>query len=233
MSCNLNNIFLQSTSMDQPHSTNKLSSLLEAKSSDKSSQLEDILPANLSCFTPCMDLKKLKRSSNLMVKEKTSSIAGRAKIQYQNCNVIDLTGDPLLDKQQSKEQLLDPCSMKKRKVLLIERGALQHDKSSNDYASDTQRSGSRDLPFKVSSVKHENLQVSDHRSMLKTEVHLQHKDDGAAEVDAKVMNQKNKGVRLSAEPCGAEERKGSAFLIQVKCIFFFFFFFLFSFQIFF
>ena len=107
--------------------------------------------------------------------------------------------------------------MKRRKVLLIEHDTLQHDKSSNDYASDAQRSGPRDLPFRVSSVKLENLQISDARSVLNAKVHLLHKDDGAAEVDAKFLNQKNKGVRLSAE-----ETKGSAFLIEVKCIFFFF-----------
>ena len=101
-----------------------------------------------------------------MVKEKKLSITGRVKMQYQNHDVIDLTGDLLLDKQQSKEQQQAPCSMKKRKVLLIEHDTLQHDKSSNDYASDAQRSGPRDLPFRVSSVKLKNLQISDARSVL-------------------------------------------------------------------
>ncbi|XP_022714945.1 regulator of telomere elongation helicase 1 homolog isoform X2 [Durio zibethinus] len=204
-----------STSMDQPRSKDKLSSLLEVKSSNNSHQLRDILPANLSCFTP-MDMKKLKRSSNLMVNEKKLSITGRGKMQYQNHDVTDLTGDLLLERQQRKEQQLPSCSVKKRKVLLIEHDSLQHDKSSNDYASDAQRSETSDLPFIVSSMKQDNLQISDTRSVLDGKVHLLHKDDGAAEVDAKFLNQKSKGVHLNAESHGAKETKGSAFLIQVK-----------------
>lgn len=103
-------------------------------------------------------------------------------MQYQNHDVIGLTGHLPSDKQQSKEQQL--CSMKKRKALLIE-----HDKSSNFNASDPQRSVPRDLPFT---------------------------DDGGAEVDAKFLNHKKNYVCGSAEQLGAEETKGSAFLIQVK-----------------
>ncbi|XP_021298609.1 regulator of telomere elongation helicase 1 isoform X2 [Herrania umbratica] len=193
-----------STSMDQTHSKDKLSSHFEVKSSNNSSQLGRILPANLSCFTPCMYMKKLKRSSDLMVNEKKLSITGTGKMQYQNHDAIDSTGDLLLDRQQRGEQQLEPCSSKKRRVLPIELDTLQHDKSSNNYASDAQRSGPSDLPFMVSSVKHEKLQISGARSALNAKVHLLHKDDGAA------------GVNLSAEPCGAEETKGSAFLMQVK-----------------
>ncbi|WRX27695.1 ATP-dependent helicase [Theobroma cacao] len=193
-----------STSMEQTHSEDKLSSHFEVKSSNNSSQLGRILPASLSCFTPCMYMKKLKRSSDLMVNEKKLSITGTGKMQYQNHDVIDSTGDLLLDRQQREEQHLESCSSKKRRVLPIELDTLQHDKSSNNYASDAQRSGPSDLPFIVSSVKHEKLQISGARSALNAKVHLLHKDDGAA------------GVHFSAEPCGAEETKGSAFLIQVK-----------------
>ncbi|XVE52106.1 hypothetical protein DITRI_Ditri02bG0095600 [Diplodiscus trichospermus] len=203
-----------SSLMDQPCCKDRLSSLLEVKSSNDSSQLGAILPANLSCFTPCMDMKKLKRSSDLMVNEKRLSNTGRGKMQYQNHDVIDLTGDLLSNRQQIKEKQLAPCSMKKRKVLLKESDTLL-DKSSNDYASDAQRSGPSNLPFIVSSVKHENLQI-DARSVLNAKDHLLHKDDGAAEVDAKFLNQKSEDVQLSTKPRGAEETKGSAFLIQVK-----------------
>ncbi|KAK8294061.1 hypothetical protein V6Z12_D06G229900 [Gossypium hirsutum] len=196
-----------STSMDLPHSKHKLSSLLDVKSSNNLSHLRDIPPANLSCFTPCMDLKKLKRSNGPMSKEKKLLITGRGKMQYQNHDVIGLTGHLPSDKQQSKEQQL--CSMKKRKALLIE-----HDKSSNFNASDPQRSVPRDLPFTVSSVKHNNL--SDTTNMLNANIHLLHKDDGGAEVDAKFLNHKKNYVCGSAEQLGAEETKGSAFLIQVK-----------------
>ncbi|TYI78717.1 hypothetical protein E1A91_D06G232700v1 [Gossypium mustelinum] len=171
-----------STSMDLPHSKHKLSSLLDVKSSNNSSHLRDIPPANLSCFTPCMDLKKLKRSSGPMSKEKKLLITGRGKMQYQNHDVIGLTAHLPSDKQQSKEQQV--CSMKKRKALLIE-----HDKSSNINASDAQRSVPRDLPFT---------------------------DDGGAEVDAKFLNHKKNHVFGSAEQLGAEETKGSFFLIQIQ-----------------
>ncbi|XVF25008.1 hypothetical protein REPUB_Repub13aG0177200 [Reevesia pubescens] len=181
-----------STSMDQPCCKDKLSSLLEVKSSNNSSQLEDILPANLSCFTPCMDMKKLNRSSELMINKKKLSITGRGKMQYQNHDVIDLSGDVSLDRQQSKEKQLVTCSIKKRKVLLIEHDTLLHDKTSDHYASDAQR------------------------NVLNAKAHLLHKDDGAAEVDAKFLNQKSESVHLSAEPRGAKETKGSAFLVQVK-----------------
>lgn len=205
-----------STSMDQPCCEDKLSSLLEVKSSNYSSQLGAILPANLSCLTPCMDMKKLKRSTDLMVNEKKLSITGRGKMHYQNHDVIDLTGDLLSDRQQIKEKQLAPCPMKKRKVLLKEYDALQHVKSSNDYASDAQRSGPSNLAFIVSPVKHKNLQISDARSVMNAKNHLLHKDDGAADVDAKFLDHKSKGVHSSTELHGAKETKGSAFLVQVK-----------------
>ncbi|KAK8630059.1 hypothetical protein V6N13_078870 [Hibiscus sabdariffa] len=176
-----------STSMDLPHSKDKLSSLLVVKSSNGSSHLRDILPANLSCFTPCLDLKRLKRPSDPMTKEKKLLITGKGKMPYPSHDSIDLTGDLSLEKQ--KEKQLVPCSMKKRKVLLIEHDALQHDKSPSVNASDAQRSGPRDLPPT---------------------------DARAAEVDAKFLKHKNNDLHVTAEQRGAEESKGSAFLIQVK-----------------
>ncbi|OMO66762.1 Helicase-like, DEXD box c2 type [Corchorus olitorius] len=199
-----------SISANQTHSEEKSSSLVEVKSNN-SSQLGDILPANLSCFTPCMNMKKLKRSCDMMVNEKKLSITGRGKIQHHNQDVIDLTDDLLLDSQQRKQQQFASCSMKKCKVPL-KLDALQHDASSNDYASDAQRLGPSDLPFTVTSVKRESLQISGARSVLNASV----KHDRAVEVDAKFPDHKSKGVHLSAEPRGAEEKKGSAFLIQVK-----------------
>ncbi|OMO54112.1 Helicase-like, DEXD box c2 type [Corchorus capsularis] len=131
-------------------------------------------------------------------------------------DVIDLTDDLLLDSQQRKKQQFASCSMKKCKVPL-KLDALQHDASSNDYASDAQRLGPSDLPSTVTSVKHENLQISGARSVLNAKVHLLHKDESrAVEVDAKFPDHKSKGVHSSAEPRDAEEKKGSAFLIQVK-----------------
>ncbi|KAK8503390.1 hypothetical protein V6N12_034785 [Hibiscus sabdariffa] len=202
-----------STSMDLPHSKDKLSSLLVVKSSNGSSHLRDILPANLSCFTPCLDLKRLKRPSDPMTKEKKLLITGKGKMPYPSHDSIDLTGDLSLEKQ--KEKQLVSCSMKKRKVLLIEHDALQHDKSSSVNASDAQRSGPRDLPPTVSTVKHNNN--SDATTyILNANVHLLHKDARAAEVDAKFLKNKNNDLHVSAEQRGAEESKGSAFLIQVK-----------------
>ncbi|KAE8709047.1 pentatricopeptide repeat-containing protein [Hibiscus syriacus] len=178
-----------STSMDLPHFKDKLSSLLVVKSSNSSNHLRDILPANLSCFTPCMDLKRLKRSSDPMTKEKRLLINGKGKMQYPNHDIIGLTGDLSLEKQESKQKQLVPCSMKKRKALLIEHNELQHDKSSTVNASDAQRSVPRDLPPT---------------------------DARAAAVDAKFLKHKNNDLHVSAEQCGAKESKGSAFLIQVK-----------------
>ncbi|KAE8724273.1 heat shock 70 kDa protein 14-like [Hibiscus syriacus] len=161
-----------STSMAIPHSNDKPSSLLEVKSNN-TSHLRDILPANLSCFTPCMDLKRLKRPSDLMIKEKKLLITGKGKMQYQNHDNIDLTGDLSLEKQQSKEKQPVPCSMKKHKVQLTE-----HNSSPSVNASAAQRLGPRDPPVTDAGAAEVDTKFLEHKN---SDVRLSAEQRGAVE----------------------------------------------------
>ncbi|XP_028075651.1 regulator of telomere elongation helicase 1 homolog [Camellia sinensis] len=67
-------------------------------------------------------------------------------------------------------------------------------------------------------MKHEKLQVSDYGSFQNAEVGLAVLlgDEMIAQRKTEMFSQKSKVVLSSPSPCGDEERRGNAFLIQVK-----------------
>lgn len=209
--------------MDQHGTAKSLSSLLESKRGKDSSQLEDILPANRSSLMPFKENQdfKLKYSSSLFCNEKKLLIPRKKNIQHQVHEMIDLTGKSSLDETSSREELLLPCSAKKRKVFNTEHSTGKIE-NIHEHASSAERSKSKsnDPSSPHSLVKIENPHISDDRSRQTAQVSsaLPHKDDWITQKgNTEFLTQKNKGVHSAPVPRGEEEKKGSAFLVQVKC----------------
>ncbi|CAK7356664.1 unnamed protein product [Dovyalis caffra] len=208
---------LSRTPMDQGSTAKSLSSLLEAKRGKGSCQSKDIFPANRSSLTPFKESQdfKLNYSSTVIYNEKKMLIPGRKNIQQKD-EMIGLTGKPSSDEIQSRKELV-PFSAKKQKVFHAGYSTGQIE-NTLEHASVAERSQSID-PFSLSSlVKLENPQISGNRGKQNAQVSstLSVKDHGVTRKDTEILTQENKVGQSTSVPCGNEETRGSAFLIQVK-----------------
>ncbi|KAJ9179137.1 hypothetical protein P3X46_010956 [Hevea brasiliensis] len=213
--------FLNSTApTGQSCGVKSLSSFLDARRGKDLRHVEEVLPANrssLSTFKECKDFK-LKYSNGLICSEKTSLICERENMQCQNQDRIDLTGKSVLDEIPSKEKFLVPYTAKKRKGYNSKHELKGQIESTQVHTSSAKRSHSNNpySPFSLV-VKPENPQLSDDGSRQNAQVVsvLPCKDHGIAQ-DSKSLTQRNKVVQTTLVPCSDEEKRGSAFLIQVK-----------------
>ncbi|KAF2323323.1 hypothetical protein GH714_034619 [Hevea brasiliensis] len=139
-------------------------------------------------------------------------------MQCQNQDRIDLTGKSVLDEIPSKEKFLVPYTAKKRKGYNSKHELKGQIESTQVHTSSAKRSHSNNpySPFSLV-VKPENPQLSDDGSRQNAQVVsvLPCKDHGIAQ-DSKSLTQRNKVVQTTLVPCSDEEKRGSAFLIQVK-----------------
>ncbi|KAL5824826.1 hypothetical protein ACOSQ3_020889 [Xanthoceras sorbifolium] len=200
--------------------TNSLSSLIEVKRGNVSSHSGVVLPANRASLSPNKAIQafKLKGAIDLLHYEKKLLPSVRKNKQFQNHEVIDLTNNSLVDQKHRKEESIVPCSSKKRKVLNVEHDATQHTKIAPDIASAVERSQLNDPFSNTSLVKNEKLHISDSKNKQNAQVSALLCKDGGAILrrNAEFISQKSEAVSSSTPPCGDEETKGSAFLIQVQ-----------------
>uniref|UniRef100_A0A2N9I226 ATP-dependent helicase C-terminal domain-containing protein n=1 Tax=Fagus sylvatica TaxID=28930 RepID=A0A2N9I226_FAGSY len=214
----LEEFLTETASISQDSSVKALSSILDTKRGNSSSQVGEVLPANRSSLTPFKSQSLiLKRSSDLICNENKLLMPGRKNMQHQDHEIIDLTGYSILDEKPSKE-LLAPCSARKRKLLGIENVAMQQIEVSHEHSSGAKKFEING-PLSINSIKLENSQISDGISTQNAQVGsaLLHKDDGTTQKrEVQFLRQKNKGVQSSPAPTGNEESRGSDFLIQVK-----------------
>ncbi|XP_002528200.3 regulator of telomere elongation helicase 1 homolog isoform X1 [Ricinus communis] len=183
------------TPQDQSPGVKLSSSLLKVRGGKESKQLQEVLPANRSSLTTFKENHdfKPKFSSGLIHKEKILLISGRKDIQCENHEIIDLTEKSILDEMPSRENLLVPYSAKKRRGLNSKHDIMGQIANSQEHAS---------------SSKRQNAQVVSA---------LPSNDRGITrKVDTELLTQKSKGVQTTLVPCSDEEKRGSAFLIQVK-----------------
>lgn len=139
---------------------------------------------------------------------------GRKITQLQNHEVIDLSGNSLLDKKPRKEEAIAPCSIKKRKLLNTELDACISNVT--EIACGAESSELSYPLYRTCLGKHEKPQISDSRSRLSAEVSaLPCKVDGTLQRgDGEFLSQKSEADQSSVS--GDEKTKGSSFLIQVK-----------------
>ncbi|GLT52921.1 hypothetical protein SLA2020_262300 [Shorea laevis] len=216
----LEKFLTQMTPMSQDSSIKALSSILDIKRGNASGQVGEVLPANRSSLTPFKNQSLvLKHLSDPIGNVKKLLMPGRKNLQYQDPEIIDLTGYSVLDEQLSKEELIAPCSARKRKLLSAENVAMQKIEVSHERSSDGKKFEINGPSFSINPVKLESSQISDTISAQNAQVSsaLLHKDDGTSqkrEVD--FLRQKNKGSDSIPVLSGNEETRGSNFLIQVK-----------------
>ncbi|XP_021911553.1 uncharacterized protein LOC110825415 [Carica papaya] len=197
---------------DRAFSIGSLSSLPKVKRSSTASQLRDFLPANHSSLTSSGGNHTLKwsHSTDTRSDEKKILISGRKNFQYENCETVDLNCDILLNKKSSKEEVLVPFSVKRRKVLELEHENEQH-------ASVAGKSQSSE-PSISRSVKHENPQMFYGSNLENGHVSSQFLSNADGKVRARgadFFSLENKDVHVIAGSCDDSETRGSAFLIQV------------------
>lgn len=193
-------------------------SLHEVKNRNTSSHSGEIVPANRSSLSPYKGIwaSELKNSSDLIQFEKKLLLSGRKSIQYRDHEFIDLTSNSSLHAKPRKEELIAPCSTKKRKVLISESDQMQCVKKISEIASDAESSQPSSFIPITNKVKHEKPQISDSGSRIIAQGSAPSKVDGTTyRIEAEIQSEKSKGSHSSAPPCGGEETKGSAFLIQV------------------
>ncbi|GAY51226.1 hypothetical protein CUMW_132630 [Citrus unshiu] len=179
----------------------------------------EIVPANRSSLSPYKGIwaSELKNSSDLIQFEKKLLLSGRKSIQYRDREFIDLTSNSSLHAKPRKEELIAPCSTKKRKVLISESDQMQCVKKISEIASDAESSQPSSFIPITNKVKHEKPQISDSGSRIIAQGSAPSKVDGTTyRIEAAIQSEKSKGSHSSAPPCGGEETKGSAFLIQVQ-----------------
>ncbi|XP_020535309.1 regulator of telomere elongation helicase 1 homolog isoform X1 [Jatropha curcas] len=211
-----------STPIDQNGASKSLSSLLEVRRGKESGQLKEVLPANRSSLTTFKENQdfNLKYSSGLLYKDKKLLVHGSKNTQHENHERMDLSDKSLPDEIPSRPKFLVPCLEKKRKAFKSENGLTGQIDNTQDYTPNTKRSHSNS-PCTPSSLvtKLENPHHSDDGSKQNAEiVSVCPCDDHdiARNGDAGFLTQKNKGVQNTLAPCSDEEKRGSAFLIQVK-----------------
>ncbi|XP_059458900.1 regulator of telomere elongation helicase 1 homolog [Corylus avellana] len=211
----------QMTPMRQDSSVKALSSILDIKRGNASGQVGEVLPANRSSLTPFKNQSfVLKHLNDPIGNVKKLLMPGRKNMQYQDPEIIDLTGYSLLDEQLSKdEELIAPCSARKRKLLSTENVAMQKIEVSHEHSSDRKTFEINGPSFCINPAKPESSQTSGTIIAQNAQVGspLLHKEDGTSqkrEVD--FLRQKNKGFDSIPVLSGNEETRGSNFLIQVK-----------------
>ena len=210
------------TPMRQDSSVKALSSILDIKRGNASGQVGEVLPANRSSLTPFKNQSLvLKHLNDPTGNVKKMLMPGRKNMQYQDPEIIDLTGYSLLDEQLSKdEELIAPCSARKRKLLSTENVAMQKNEVSHEHSSDGKTLEINGPSFSINPAKLESSQISGTIIAQNAQVGsaLLNKEDGTSqkrEVD--FLRQKNKSFDSIPVLSGNEETRGSNFLIQVKC----------------
>ncbi|KAK4479624.1 hypothetical protein RD792_015150 [Penstemon davidsonii] len=179
------------TSRDQSHSLDKASSSKQVKQGNTSVKLREIVPANRSYLTS----NKLLQDSNL----KSLSDLARTGEKYliRDKNMQDLDGET--------SDLIAPSMSKKPRLLITGPNHLEnHEKLDHQFKN---------------FVKHENLQFSEvvstdnpqenRRVLVNCETITQKKSV------ALIKREDNDAVSQTLPPNG-EEKKGSAFLVQVR-----------------
>ncbi|KAM7254630.1 hypothetical protein ACFE04_004010 [Oxalis oulophora] len=201
---------LQTTSVNEA-SGYSLSSLLEVKRGNTSSQLGRVVPANRSSLTPTQAFQsaKVKFLNNPIYNDKKMVISRKKNIQ-KTCEIVDLTDDSLGERKPVKEELLIPCSAKKRKVLNIEHEQMQHVQSAERLK---QQSKSLSVP------EYGKLDVLDIRSRKGIQIG----SDSMHEPDIFMRKRglesfvsENKGSQSTVSLSVDQEAKGSTFLVQAK-----------------
>ncbi|KAL7162436.1 hypothetical protein ACSBR2_042846 [Camellia fascicularis] len=183
---------------------NKFSSSI-SEVEDISSQWGGILPANRSSLTPSAKAQ-FNQSEKLL-------IPGRKSIHQIN-REQDLTSNSSVD-EETRGGLIASCSLKKPK---LEPVLTQHIENSHEPSSIVREAHLNTTSTINNLMKHEKLQVSDYGSFQNAEVGLAVLlgDEMIAQRKTEMFSQKSKVVLSSPSPCGDEERRGYAFLIQVK-----------------
>ncbi|XP_055961935.1 regulator of telomere elongation helicase 1 homolog isoform X2 [Mercurialis annua] len=210
------------TPPDQNRIAKSFSSLPEFRGGKDSMQLQEVLPANRSSLTTCKENhdNKLKHLSGLIHNEKRLLISEGKSIKHANQEIIDLTSKPLFDKIPSRENLLVPYSAKKRRVLDSKHDLMGRFANTQEQTSSSKSSHSNSTHFPSSAViKTEPPNTSDNKSRQNAQVVSVQpsKDHGFAQkVGSGFCNEENKGVQTTLVQCSDEEKRGSAFLIQVK-----------------
>ncbi|XP_024958342.2 regulator of telomere elongation helicase 1 homolog isoform X6 [Citrus sinensis] len=215
----LDKISLEEVPSSTPAVDQACYSLHEVKNRNTSSHSGEIVPANRSSLSPYKGIwaSELKNSSDLIQFEKKLLLSGRKSIQYRDHEFIDLTSNSSLHAKPRKEELIAPCSTKKRKVLISESDQMQCVKKISEIASDAESSQPSSFIPITNKVKHEKPQISDSGSRIIAQGSAPSKVDGTTyRIEAEIQSEKSKGSHSSAPPCGGEETKGSAFLIQVQ-----------------
>ncbi|KAA8541817.1 hypothetical protein F0562_022969, partial [Nyssa sinensis] len=185
-----------------PNCSVKLSSTFEVKQGNISSQMGEILPANRSSLTSYKQNQNLilKRPSDLFSYGKLL-VSGRKRMQHNNCEIVDLTSNALA----GEKELIVPCSMKKHKILKIETDLRQQFEKTHEHLSIDKKTQPNNPSFITDLVKEEGPQTSDSGI-------LQNVQAGSALLLGDEMTAQKK----TNVPCGDDETRGSAFLIQVQ-----------------
>ncbi|XP_050380801.1 regulator of telomere elongation helicase 1 homolog [Argentina anserina] len=174
----------------------KLTPLPEARRKKVSSLVGEIVPANRSSVTCCKDQSvSWKCSNTLLGNENKLLTLKRRSMQYEDGNIIDLTGGSMFE-EKCREEAITPCSVKRCKVS-PEQDAVQH---INNQAFE-----SHDLSI-ISSIRTESSHISKSSDRESTQI---------AQAGSKLAHKDN-DVTSTAGPSGDKEMTGSQFLVQVK-----------------
>ncbi|CBI36155.3 unnamed protein product, partial [Vitis vinifera] len=211
------NLYLQTISMDKDKFVKPLSSVLEAKRGNFSSQLGGVLPANRSSLTPYEQNQSLTLSSpsDLFSKKKSLLIPGRKIMQCSNSEMPYSFNSSLLGEKPSKEEVLVTCTAKKRRIAKLDPDAMQNFEMSHHHPFMVKNAQSNDH-LANHSVKHDNSQLPDGTNRETQVGSAMLLEDDSPKKDAEFLSQKGKGVQSSPLPCSVKETRGSAFLIQVQ-----------------
>ncbi|KAI8544417.1 hypothetical protein RHMOL_Rhmol08G0294900 [Rhododendron molle] len=195
------------TSMDSNRSRKLPSSMSVV--GDNSSLWEGILPANRSTLSSYKKDQSLtvKSSIGLFCNEKILLIPKRKNIHHIN-HEKDFTTNSSVE-EETKGKLIARCSLKKPKIENLTQ-LIEDPQESSSIGRGKQQNNSSSI---IDLVKHEKVEVSDYRSFQSAQI------SSAALLREELIaqrSQKDKVVMPSPAPSGDEERKGSAFLIQVK-----------------
>lgn len=204
-------------SMDKDKFVKPLSSVLEAKRGNFSSQLGGVLPANRSSLTPYEQNQSLTLSSpsDLFSKKKSLLIPGRKIMQCSNSEMPYSFNSSLLGEKPSKEEVLVTCTAKKRRIAKLDPDAMQNFEMSHHHPFMVKNAQSNDH-LANHSVKHDNSQLPDGTNRETQVGSAMLLEDDSPKKDAEFLSQKGKGVQSSPLPCSVKETRGSAFLIQVQ-----------------
>lgn len=174
---------------------------------DNTSLLEGILPANRSTLSSYKKDQGLtvKSSSGLFCNEKILLVPRRKNIHHLN-HEKDCSTNSLVE-EETKGKLIARCSLKKPKIENLTQ-LIEDPQESSSIGTGKQHNSSSSI---IDLVKHEKVEVSDYRSFQSAQI-----SSAAVLREELPRSQKEKVVMPCPAPCGDEERKGSAFLIQVR-----------------